>query len=310
MLNNLLDVFRPKRWYRNLFMVLGTIIAVKILDLSYIQVLTQKNIFQIVLVFVVLCLITSANYGINEVFDAQSDSHHPQKKTRAIPSGRISKKLVVSVSVFLYILGLIIIVWTAGNNWTLILSFLLLIISGILYNIPPFRLKNKIYIDFIFEAINNPLRLMIGWYAIAQPNQIVPVSFISGYFFFGIFLMAAKRFGELRFINDHAMAKEYRTSLGYYTEKSLIMSMIGSLIALSYMLGILSLKYSVDVVLALPFLVIWVLWFLNLAYEENTVVKDPERIFEKKSFVTFTIITAIVFIYLFYSGNQLFWWLK
>lgn len=308
MMLNLLDVFRPKRWYRNLFMILGMFIAIKILDLSGAEILGKEKLFSIIISFISLCLVTSANYGINGIFDAKTDSYHPQKKDRAIPSGRISKNLVLIVSIILYILGLILILLI--NNWMLSVSIGLLILSSIFYNIPPIRLKDRAYADFVFEALNNPIRLMIGWYAVSTPNNIVPASFIFGYWFFGIFLMAAKRFGELRFIQNQEIAKEYRASLAYYTEKSLLMAMIVALVALSYMLGVLSIKYSIDIFMALPLLIIWILWFFKLAYEENTVVKDPERIFEKKPFVIFTVLIAIIFIYLFYSGNQFIGWLK
>ncbi len=308
MLNNLLDVFRPKRWYRNLFMIIGVVIAVKILNLTASEVFGSHRLSIIFLAFLSLCIIASANYGINEILDAKSDAYHPQKKFRAIPSGRISKKLVLVISILFYIIGFVLICFS--GNWALVLSLSLLIVSGIVYNIPPIRLKDRAYLDFTAEAINNPIRLMIGWYAVAAPHNIVPASFILGYFFLGVFLMAAKRFGELRLMGDNTTASLYRTSFKNYTQENLLMAMITSAVAFSYMLGVLSIKYSVDEVLALPFLTIWILWFFKIAYEENTIVKDPERIFEKKPFLLFTVVTAVIFIYLFYSGNQFFGWLR
>lgn len=308
MIKDLIDVFRPKRWYRNIFMILGILIAIKILNIKTEEIFNFTQIFTIVVAFCATCLITSANYGINEILDAKSDVYHPQKKDRPIPSGRISKKIILCISIILYIVGIILILIL--KNWALTFSLSLLILSGILYNVPPIRLKDKAYVDFISEAVNNPLRLMIGWYTISNPNNIVPISFILGYWFLGIFLMAAKRFGEIRFIRDKIEAQKYRRGFANYSEEHLLMSMIAALVALSYMLGVLSLKYSVDIVLALPFLIIWILWFLKIAYEENTVVKDPERIFEKIPFLIFTIVITFIFIYLFYSGDQIFGWLK
>jgi decaprenyl-phosphate phosphoribosyltransferase len=38
-------------------------------------------------------------------------------------------------------------------------------IMGCIYNIPPVRSKDKPYFDVLSESVNNPIRLMLGWYA-------------------------------------------------------------------------------------------------------------------------------------------------
>jgi len=129
-----------------------------------------------------------------------------------------------------------------------------------------------------------------------------------GFWFFGMFLMAAKRFGEFRFLKENERAAKYRKSFQYYTEEHLLFSMIAAAVCFSFLLGALSFKYSVDVMVILPFLVIWIVWFFHLACQKNTIVKDPERVFEKKIFVAFSLLTFCLFMYLFFSGNQLFAW--
>ncbi|HEU5005132.1 MAG TPA: UbiA family prenyltransferase [Candidatus Saccharimonadales bacterium] len=308
LVKNLLDVFRPKRWYRNLMMIIGVLIAVKVLNLDISQTFGGTNSWTFVAALVSLCLIASANYGINEVLDAPFDAKHPQKKHRAIPSGRISAKLVVWISIGLYILGMAVVALT--TKWPLIASVFLLLLSGIVYNIPPIRLKDRAYVDFTTEALNNAIRLMIGWYVIASSSQWVPASFVLAYWFIGVFLMASKRFGEIRLIGDRKAAGEYRRSLAHYDEEHLLMSMIGALAACYFMVGFLCFKYSVDIVIVLPFMVGWVIWFFKLAFEDNTIVKDPERIFEKKGFLSYSLLTGILFAYFFFSGSQFLNWIK
>lgn len=308
LVKNLLDVFRPKRWYRNLTMILGVVIAIKVLGYTGHTLFTADHITTFLMALVSLCLVASGNYGINEILDAKSDAHHPQKKHRAIPSGRISVKLVFSISLALYAVGVALA--ALSGNWPLTLSVVLLLVSGIVYNVPPIRLKDKAYVDFTTEALNNAIRFMVGWYAIARPSDIVPASFLLGYWFIGVFLMAAKRFGEIRLIGNRKKAGQYRLSLQHYDEEHLLMSMTGAVAAFSFMLGVLAFKYSVDVVLVLPFIVGWVIWFFKLAFEENTIVKDPERIFEKKGFLIYSLVTAAVFLYFFYTGNQFLGWIK
>jgi len=305
---NLVDVFRPKRWYRNLTMVLGTVIALKVLHIGAHTALSGALVTHFALALAGVCLIASGNYGINEVLDAEADRHHPEKKNRAIPSGRVSAKLVICLSIAWYVIGLGLV--ALNHNIALVISATLLLVSGLVYNVPPIRLKDRAFIDFTSEALNNPIRFMIGWYAVATSHEIVPASFVLGYWFLGIFLMAAKRFGEIRVINNSSKAKKYRLSLAHYTEENLLMAMIAGLTAFSYMLGALSLKYSVDVILVLPFIVVWVVWFFALAFEKNTIVISPERIFEKKRFASFSVVTLAVFLFFFYTGDQLLGWVK
>ncbi len=216
--------------------------------------------------------------------------------------------LVVSLSnwVFFFWLGLVL----PLQNSVLFFSLGLLLLSGLLYNIKPFRFKDKPYLDFIFEALNNPIRLLVGWYSAVAPDKLIPSSFLLAFWSIGIFLMASKRFGELRFINDVVLSSKYRRSFTYYTEENLLLSMVASISSFNYMFGALSFKYSIDLVLMLPLLVIWILWFFKLSYETDSIVKDPERVFEKKSFLLYSILIMGIFIYLLFTGNTIMGFIK
>ena len=298
MIKILLNVFRPLRWYRNAFMLLGALLALQITEVGI-----SESFVGILCAFISICLVASGNYGINEVLDVEHDAQHPQKKLRSIPSGEISSMPVVIISIILYIAGLSIVL--PLRNTMLIISVSLLLLSGILYNVKPLRLKDKPYMDFIAESLNNPIRLLVGWYSVAPSNKLVPSSFILGFWFLGMFLMASKRFGEYRFFKDKDQLAEYRKSFKHYTEERIIISMIASLSAFMFMLGALCIKYSVDLVLFLPFVIVFIVWFFRLAYEKDTIVKDPERVFEKKLFVLYSVVVCGLFIYLLFSGNQL-----
>lgn len=279
-------------------MLLGALLAIKIAEIGI-----SDSFVGILCAFISICLVASGNYGINEVLDAKHDAQHPLKRLRAIPSGKISSAPVVIISIILYIAGISIVL--PLRNIMLVISISLLLLSGILYNVKPFRLKDKPYMDFIAESLNNPIRLMVGWYSVAPSDKLVPSSFILGFWFLGMFLMASKRFGEYRFFKNKNKLVEYRKSFKHYTEERIIISMIASLSSFMFMLGALCIKYSVDLVLFLPFVIAFIVWFFRLAYEKNTIVKDPERVFEKKLFVLYSVVVCGVFIYLLFSGNQI-----
>ena len=265
-MKDIISIFRPKRWYQNIIVIAGAILAAELLNLDI------ANYYRsIAYAFAAVCLVASGNYGINEVLDAESDSHHPEKQHRAVASGRISKSTATILSIALYITGFAIILNL--DNWRAGLVLFLFFLGAVLYNVSPFRFKDRPYLDFIFEAVNSPLRILLGWYVVA--DKIFPSSFIIAVWFLGIFLMAAKRFGDIRLIKDKVELASYRKSQRYYTEERLLIAMIASLSVFYYMLGALCMKYSIDLIVTLPFIVLWTAWFFKLAYEENTVIKDP-----------------------------------
>ncbi len=98
-------------------MLAGALFALKVL---YQNILS--NLYGIIVGFISICLVASGNYGINEMLDAEVDTHHPEKRHRAIPSGRILKRFVLVISVLLYSSGLVL--STLANNYMLEISVL------------------------------------------------------------------------------------------------------------------------------------------------------------------------------------------
>jgi 4-hydroxybenzoate polyprenyltransferase len=283
--------------------LLGGISAVILLNVTGFNIWLNLSV-----AFIACSLIASGNYGINEVFDTEDDRHHPQKNNRPLPAGRLKAGQVLFISAILYVIGFAVSILLKRYLVTILLF--LYFTNALFYNLKPLRLKDKPYIDFISEALNNPLRFLIGWYTVAGVDKIFPASFIFALWFFGIFLMSAKRFGEFRLIKDKRELESYRKSMVYYTEEKLLFTMISALSAAYYMLGAFCMKHSVDLLIALPFIIIWTIWFFHLAYEENTIVKDPERIFEKLPFLIFSTFGIALFIYMFLTKNNIMEWVK
>ncbi len=289
----LISVFRLKRWYRNAFMLIGSLMALLLTHGTW----DTAVLVSVAVSFVAVCLVASGNYGINEVFDAETDAHHPEKKFRALASGKVSKGTVIIISIVLYVVGLAIVGWL--NKIYLLVSLAIFILTtGILYNIPPFRLKDIAYVDFLLESFGNPVRLAIGWYAVTA--QIVPVSFIFIFWALGVLLMAGKRFAELRYLGVSAETHAYRKSLTHYTEEKLLLVMIAAAMVCMYMFGVLAVKHEIDLVILMPPAVIFLVWYFWLANRPNSIVKDPERIFENRGFVIYALILTAIFFVIFY----------
>jgi decaprenyl-phosphate phosphoribosyltransferase len=152
---NYIRIARPDHWFKNVFMLPGTILAIVMLPGRH----EFPFFFHLLLGLLSTCLIASANYVINEYLDAEFDKFHPVKKERPSVVGLVNPIYIILEYCILTIIGLSM-AWVVGK---LFLFFsVLLLIMGILYNVSPIRLKDFIYIDVLSESLNNPIQYFTG----------------------------------------------------------------------------------------------------------------------------------------------------
>src|SRR3954470_19375466 len=82
-------IARPDHWFKNVFMLAGVMLAF----FCHVEFLSIRGIATLLIGFMATCIIASSNYVINEILDAPPDRHHPVKRHRPIPSGRVSLPL-------------------------------------------------------------------------------------------------------------------------------------------------------------------------------------------------------------------------
>src|SRR5262249_23549778 len=155
----------------------------------------------------------------NEILDSPTDRSHPVKRHRPIPSGRVNLPVAYVEWVLLGVAGLAL-AWSLNRAFFLSAAFLLFM--GVIYNVPPIRSKHLPYLAVLSESITSPIRLLLGWFAIAA-SEFPPVSLLLSYWFIGAFFMASKRFSEYRMISSRDVAGAYRASFRHYDEKKLLM---------------------------------------------------------------------------------------
>ena len=212
-INAYLSVIRPDHWLKNVFILFGHGAAFVLLGMH----LSWQLTWLVALSLLPACFVASANYVLNEILDAPFDRLHPTKKARAVASGE-AKEGVLWVLMGLLLVAGFVLAWPFFNAAYLV-SLLLLFLSGLVYNVPPLRLKDRAFMDVIAESFNNPIRLWLGWYAIAPQNSFPPLSIIMAWWMFGALLMTGKRYAEYRFINSPERSGAYRRSFKTYTEK-------------------------------------------------------------------------------------------
>lgn len=211
-----LRIARVDHWVKNVFVLPGLVVALSIDPLA----LAAFDPANLLIGLLAVCLVTSSNYVINEVLDAPFDVRHPLKYNRPVASGQVSIPLAYAQWLALVLLGIalglkISVPFTA--------ALIALWIMGCVYNIPPVRAKDLPYVDVLSEAVNNPLRMLAGWY-LAAPSIIPPSSLLMSYWMAGCYFMAIKRYAEFREIGNPAQSAAYRKSFAYYTEERLLIS--------------------------------------------------------------------------------------
>lgn len=286
MLKQYINIARPDHWFKNIFMLPGIFLAIALTN----QEFSPAVLINILVATLAVCSIASANYTINEWLDAEFDRHHPVKKFRPSAMGVIKEKYVYLQWCLFSITGLYL---SSTINLLFFFFSALLLIMGMIYNIKPFRTKDRQYLDVLSESLNNPLRFMLGWAAVSA-TVLPPSSVLLSYWMGGAYLMAIKRYAEYRFINDPIVAKKYRRSFGFYTEENLLLSSFFYALTSAFFLGVFLIKYRVEFIIVMPFLALLFTWYLKIGMQADSVTQSPEKLYTQKGFMFYVLFTGIL----------------
>lgn len=242
--------------------------------------------------FLSVTLIACSNYVLNEILDAPFDRFHPVKKFRPAACGLISIPVAYAQWILMMAAGL-----TMGSfvSWQFTVAAAALWIMGCLYNIPPFRTKDLPYVDVLSESINNPLRMLQGWYMVTTA-LIPPVSLLLAYWMVGAYFMALKRFSEYRQFPDPLLAAAYRKSFRYYTEPSLLVSVTFYASAAMLFFGAFLMRYRVEMVLSFPFVALVMAIYFHLAFEPHSAVQNPEKLYRQPLLIGAVVVCLAVMV--------------
>lgn len=285
-----IEICRFDHWIKNVFILPGLLIAISI----YPQAINFGLLISIVIGFLAAGLVASSNYVINEILDAPFDALHPTKCQRPTPAGRVLIKWGYVQWIVLMLAGLAL---ASLVSQALVWVLLWLWVMGCIYNIPPVRAKDLPYIDVLVESINNPIRLLVGWYIVSPPFQI-PASLLISYWMIGAYLMAIKRFAEMRDISRNISAKQYRKSFGYYTEQNLLVSIMFYASTSMLFFGAFVMRYRLELILSFPLIAFIMAMYLNLAFKEDGGAQAPEKLWKETPLMLASFLCLILMVFL------------
>ena len=239
--------------------------------------------------------VASANYIINEWLDRESDKFHPMKSKRSAVQRVLRGDIILLEWAAFLGVGLTCAFMASVPIFLVACVFAL---QGVLYNVPPFRLKEIPYLDVITESINNALRLAIGW-LIVDPTSFPPSSIVLLFWSGGAFLMAAKRLSEFRDIvrsHGEGLLSQYRASFAAYSEISLTVSCFVYALCSTFFLGIFAIKYRIEYLLTIPTVIALFAYYLALSMKPGSSAEKPENLYRENGLIFLVVLLTVVFV--------------
>jgi len=171
-----LKIMRPQQWYKNI------VIFTAIVFTGQFFVTTQ--LWHTFLGFISLCLISSANYIINDIRDRKADQKHPEKKKRMIASGKVSIPVALLIALLLASAAMYL-------AFTLALQFAL-VVAGIfaLTQVYTFWLKREQFLDIILIGVLFVMRAASGAFIL---DVVISPWLILCAFCLSVFMVSGKR---------------------------------------------------------------------------------------------------------------------
>ena len=285
----LVETLRPQQWVKNGFIFAALIFS---------QSLTRwDRCREVLLAALVFCMVSSATYVLNDIFDAPEDRHHPTKKLRPIASGRIGPAMAGIAGAILGGAGLVA-AWKIGPEFLGIIAAYLVI--NVLYSS---FLKRIALLDVFIVASGFLLRVIAGGLAIhvaISPWLIVCTTLLA------LFIALSKRRHELvllgRRASDHrAILKDYSP---YFLDQ--LISIVTASTVVTYALYTLSPDVQTKfpgkrLELTIPFVLFGIFRYLHLIHHGEQGGNPTRSLFTDPvllSVVLFWAASVILIIYL------------
>jgi len=251
----LLASARPRQWTKNVIVFGPLVFAYKLL--------APELLVRAMSAFVAFCLVSSATYVLNDLFDADSDRQHPLKRDRPLARGDVSSGQAAGWAAVLTVGGLALafavnleVGLAAAGYIALMLAY-----SSVL--------KHAVILDVFAIAAGFILRAVAG--ALAIHVIISPWLYVCT-LLLALFLGFSKRYNELLVLQD--TAANHRRSLADYTPAMLeqLTSIVVASTIMAYSLYTFSaesLPANHSMMLTIPFVLYGIFRYYYLVHRRN-----------------------------------------
>ncbi len=287
MLTALFKSMRPRQWPKNVFVFVALFFDG--------QVINVTSLLHTILAFVLLCLMSSGVYLMNDLADIESDRRHPTKRFRPLPAGELQKGTAGAAAVF-FALGSLTAGFALSTGFGLIL--LAYLVTQIAYT---FWLKHVVLLDVSIVAAGFILRIAAG-VTIIDVQRFSPWLYIFGGFL-ALFLVVGKRRHELVLLGDEA--RHHRAILQEYNleliDRMLGIITTGAIVSYSlYTFLSEGLPENHAMMLTIPFVLYGIFRYLYLIHVRNEGGAPEEIVLRDRPFqVTILLYGIAAFIALY-----------
>lgn len=299
--NNLLVLLiksaRPRQWIKNFAMYAALIFS----GFFFFQPNADSYPYFVIVTyaFFIFCLLTSSVYLINDIIDVKADRLHPFKKKRPIASGKLPISVALFTSICLLATVFLLSMWLTPYFRLIIFCYFILQFA---YAI---KLKHIPIVDVISIATGFLLRVFAGAVVV---NLHTSVWFLLTVVSASLFLAVGKRQSERTLLRGKDIG-ETRPTLKRYSQRLLdqYTGMFATATWLAYALftfqsgstapeGKLLDLYTVLprtlrseklLMLSVPFVIMGVMRYLQLVYEDNQG-ESPDRVLFRDKPLLFT----------------------
>ncbi len=175
-----LEAARYNQWIKNLVVFTAPVFTGHLLETA--------TIARGILTFIIMSILSSASYIMNDIIDLPKDRLHPQKRKRPLASGRMSKHEAVFLVFILTLSGLMIAATFSLSVFLISLVFFSLHFFYSLY------LKKHTLLDIFSISFSFILRALAGEVA---TGYHIPIWLLLTIFFLSLFMATVKRHAEL-----------------------------------------------------------------------------------------------------------------
>ena len=287
MLKELFVSMRPKQWYKNFIIFVAIVFSFNLLEF-YLW-------FEVILAFVVFCMLSGVSYLVNDIIDRKRDRLHPKKMYRPIASGKLNVFYAkIAVLLFLFL--------SLFLSYFINFIFLFVAVVFIFLNLSyTFYLKRFVLVDVLAIASGFVIRAVAG--AVAINVDISPWLVIC-VFLLALFLGLGKRRHELVLMG--VASKSHRAILENYTRYMLdqMISVVTGALIISYMFYTFMAADRL-IMVTIP-VVIYALFRYLFLVNLRDAGGEPQMIFRDRGMVVSLVVWAFLVVVILYKIPEVF----
>ncbi len=279
LLANCLKIARPTQWYKNLVVFVALAFSGNLFS--------PALFFKEIMAFAALCLVSSGNYALNDLRDAEQDKLHPEKRHRPLATGALSKNSAILLAIALLFTGFSL-AWSLGE-----LFFASAIALFALTQAYSLYFKQIAFADVLAISSNFVVRAVAGALAI---SVVFSPWLVLCSFLLALFLALAKRRSDIALLGEKAAT--HRKVLGIYTKELLdhLLVIATTLLLAAYSIYSFSAPFkNAEMLMAtIPIAMFLVFRYFHLAHQGHEIARHPELVFFDKQMLIAMLVWAAI----------------